>query len=95
MNAEAQGIVTPRLGKFLKEKRQAAKLNQKDISEQLGYNNAQFISNWERDKSRPPMTAIKVILEKYKIQKEELFLVMASDVILEARQNLLVQFEQL
>jgi transcriptional regulator with XRE-family HTH domain len=58
---------------FLKKKRNLAGLSQKEVSEQLGYSTPQFISNWERGMSTPPITVIKKIASLYKISIDEIF----------------------
>ena len=47
------------LAKFLKEKRVQSGLSQKDVAEKLGYSTSQFISNWERGISHPPLNTLR------------------------------------
>lgn len=54
------------LADYLKTKREATKLSQKQVSEALGYSSAQFISNWERGESTPPIHTIKKLSKLYK-----------------------------
>ena len=61
------------LATFLKEKRIRAGLSQKEVAEKLGYSTAQFVSNWERGLSAPPVETLKVIAEMYKINLDEVF----------------------
>lgn len=56
------------VGTFLRTKREAAGLTQSDVSGELGYGTAQFVSNWERGVSMPPMAALPRIAKLYKIQ---------------------------
>jgi transcriptional regulator with XRE-family HTH domain len=67
------------LSEFLKEKRTQAGLSQKDVADRLGYSSAQFISNWERGLSSPPMHTLKKLAEMYNVNVDEMF-----DVILES-----------
>ncbi|MGZ3795644.1 MAG: helix-turn-helix domain-containing protein [Pseudobdellovibrionaceae bacterium] len=67
------------LSDFLKEKRTQAGLSQKDVADKLGYSSAQFISNWERGLSSPPMHTLKKLAEMYSVNVDEMF-----DVILES-----------
>lgn len=67
------------LSEFLKEKRTQASLSQKDVADKLGYSSAQFISNWERGLSSPPMHTLKKLAEMYNVNIDEMF-----DVILES-----------
>ena len=46
-------------GALLREWREFSQLTQKQISEEVGYSTAQFVSNWERGVSYPPIDAIK------------------------------------
>ena len=67
-------------GDFLKKCREAQGLSQRDVSTQLGYNTSQFISNWERGLSQPPIPSLRKLAKLYKIDAETLF-----NVILEAQ----------
>lgn len=67
------------LSEFLKEKRNHVGLSQKDVADKLGYSSAQFISNWERGLSSPPMHTLKKLAEMYNVNVDEMF-----DVILES-----------
>lgn len=67
------------LSEFLKEKRTVVGLSQKDVADKLGYSSAQFISNWERGLSSPPMHTLKKLAEMYNVNVDEMF-----DVILES-----------
>lgn len=67
------------LSEFLKEKRTHAGLSQKDVADKLGYSSAQFISNWERGLSSPPIHTLRKLAEMYSVNVDEMF-----DVILES-----------
>lgn len=67
-------------GDFLKQSRETQGLSQKDISTMLGYNTSQFISNWERGLSLPPIPTLRKLAKVYKIDPDVLF-----NVILEAQ----------
>lgn len=67
-------------GEFLKKSREAQGLSQKDVSTVLGYNTSQFISNWERGLSLPPIPTLRKLAKVYGIDAETLF-----NVILEAQ----------
>lgn len=79
-----------RLANYLKEARIKAGLTQSDVSEALGYTTPQFISNWERGVSQPPIDVLKKIARLYKVSDEELFEVTLA-VTLEAVQNDMVR----
>lgn len=57
----------------LKEFREKAGLSQKDVSDVFGLMSAQFISNWERGVSKPPVNYLKTMAKIYKVDAEELF----------------------
>ena len=47
-------------GEYLKEKRVAADLTQKEVAEKIGYSSAQYISNFERGIALPPLSKLKM-----------------------------------
>lgn len=55
------------LGSFLKKRREAIGVTQKEISQRLGYSSPQFISNIERNISIPPIRTIRVLVRIYQI----------------------------
>lgn len=61
------------LADFLREKRIESGYSQMDIAKKLGYTSAQFVSNWERGLSSPPIHTLKKLSELYKIQPDKLF----------------------
>jgi transcriptional regulator with XRE-family HTH domain len=61
------------LADYLKEKRIASGLSQKDVASKMGYSTPQFISNWERGISQPPINSIKKLCEIYGVESEQLF----------------------
>ena len=77
------GMTMNKCGNFLKKCRETQGLSQKDVSAQLGYNTSQFISNWERGLSQPPIPSLRKLAKLYKIDAEVLF-----NVILEAQVEL-------
>ena len=60
------------LAEVLKEKRKAAGLSQGDVAKALGYRSPQFVSNWERSMSVPPVYALKKIAKIYKLNIDEI-----------------------
>lgn len=69
------------IGQELKRLRIKAGLKQKEVAKQLGYTSPQFISNWERDVSSPPVKTIKQLAALYKTSPERLFLKIQKAVI--------------
>ncbi|MBK9294407.1 MAG: helix-turn-helix transcriptional regulator [Oligoflexia bacterium] len=60
-----------KLGTYLKNKRLDAGLTQTQASKQLNYT-PQFICNWEKGKSMPPLDKLYQLSKLYKIDSEEL-----------------------
>lgn len=52
--------------RLLKSSRRGAKLSQRDVAKNLGYTSAQFVSNWERGLSSPPVETLPKLCELYK-----------------------------
>lgn len=50
---------------MLKEMREKAGLTQMQVAEALGYSSAQFISNWEAGKARPPLKTLPRLAKMY------------------------------
>lgn len=61
------------ISQLLKEARLKADLSQKDVSDQLGYTSPQFVSNWERGVSRPPLEICKELCKILQLPKSVLF----------------------
>ena len=60
------------LGTKMREMREAAGHTQKDVSELLGYDTPQFISNIERGIAHPPDHALFELAEFYRVPYERL-----------------------
>ena len=60
------------LGKFLREKRRAKGLTQKQVGQSLNYSSSQFVSLWERGHAFPPLETIKKLIELYDLDTDEL-----------------------
>jgi transcriptional regulator with XRE-family HTH domain len=69
------------LNTFLKEARSKAGLSQKDVSDELGYTTAQFVSNWERGLSTPPGRTLRKLAKLYKVGAEELYDVLLNETL--------------
>lgn len=82
------------IGPYLKQKRIEANLTQKEVSEHFGYSTAQFVSNWERDVSMPPIKDLKRLGQLYKIPVDELFEVTLKVKIAEITADLTRKFKE-
>ena len=80
------------LAKFLKEKREGAGLSQKQVSDKLGYTTPQFVSNWERGVSSPPLKTLKKIGELYHVSSDDLFKVCLDSTIQQVTMDLKRKF---
>ncbi len=58
---------------FLRNARIEAQLTQAEVSDKLGYSTAQFISNWERGISCPPLKNLRALAGLYRIRPDDLF----------------------
>lgn len=68
--------------------RQNAGLSQKDLADQLGYTSSQFISNWERGVSSPPLDKLEEVCEILKISPKQII----EAIMTETENNLRKQF---
>jgi transcriptional regulator with XRE-family HTH domain len=59
------------LGAYLQEMRAKANLTQREVSLELGYSSAQFISNFERGITSPPLKKLKELIRMYKMPVEK------------------------
>ncbi len=75
------------LGEYLQLMRKKKGLTQRDVSQELKYSSAQFISNFERGISSPPLRKLKILIELYELPPEkvmDLILKGTREVLLEA-----------
>lgn len=61
--AEARRAV----GRFLQKSRLAASLSQREVAARLGYTTPQFVSNWERGLSLPPLRTLPELASLLKV----------------------------
>lgn len=78
---------------YLKNKRIERGLSQKEVSDKLGYTTPQFISNWERGLSAPPIDVFKKIAHLYHISSEEMFDIFLSEEIERVRVSMKQKFQ--
>jgi transcriptional regulator with XRE-family HTH domain len=58
---------------YLKSCREKVNLTQAEVAEKLGYSTPQFISNWERAISVPPLRSLKTLAKVYQLDVDQLF----------------------
>lgn len=61
-----------KLKNLIKQKRIEKKYSQVDLGKSLGYSSGQFVSNWERGESYPPMDRLAKMSLLFDLQKEDL-----------------------
>ncbi|MGZ3744908.1 MAG: helix-turn-helix domain-containing protein [Pseudobdellovibrionaceae bacterium] len=61
------------LAEFLRKKRIESGFSQLNVAKKLGYTSPQFISNWERGLSSPPIPTLRKLTELYQISPDLLF----------------------
>lgn len=67
------------LGDFLQSKRTKAGLSQGDVAAKLGYSSPQFISNFERGLCAPPLNKLKMLVQLYDLNGEEVLKLMLKE----------------
>lgn len=58
---------------YFKNSRERTGLTQSQVAKALGYGTPQFVSNWERGLSYPPVKAIPVLSKLYKVSQDSIF----------------------
>ena len=76
------------LGQFLKSNREKVSLSQGDVAKKLKYTSPQFISNWEREVSSPPIKVLKQLSDLYKVNSDEVFNLILSHSVNQLKANL-------
>ena len=77
-----------KLAEYLKKSRENNGLSQTFVSSKLGYSSPQFVSNWERGLSHPPLKSLKKIAKLYKLKDKELFDVFVGSYLVEVETDL-------
>lgn len=83
-----------KLAGFLKDCRLKSGLSQKEVSSVLGYETAQFVSNWERGVSSPPISILWKLAGLYKVSAQKLFDVVLEEELRLTAINLKTRFKQ-
>jgi len=81
-----------KLAQFLKEKRTQSGLSQKDVATKLGYSTSQFISNWERGISQPPINTLRTLANMYNVTAEQMFNVLLEETMVQVQADLKRKF---
>jgi transcriptional regulator with XRE-family HTH domain len=81
-----------KLAQFLKEKRTQSSLSQKEVATKLGYSTSQFISNWERGISQPPINTLRTLANMYNVAAEQMFNVLLEETMIQVEADLKKKF---
>ncbi len=81
-----------KLAKFLKEKRTLVGLSQKEVATKLGYSTSQFISNWERGISQPPIHTLRTLAKMYGVAADQMFQVLVTATVDQVQEDLRQKF---
>lgn len=73
------------VGEFFRQARQKAGLSQGEIARLLSYKTSQFVSNWERGISLPPLNCLQVVSTACSVSFESVL-----DVVFDYQQRALV-----
>lgn len=71
--------VSEQLGDFLKRRRRLARLTQSEVAKEFGYSSPQFISNWERGVSAPPLKSVARLCELYGVSKNDMIEILVAE----------------
>ncbi len=69
---EEQKLRQRTLGRYVKAAREQAGLTQYQLAKALSYTSAQFISNWERGQSSPPLDVLPKLASVLDLSPKEL-----------------------
>ena len=61
------------LANMLKKSREKSGFTQAEVAKSLGYSTAQFVSNWERGLSYPPLKSLRTLSKMYDVNMDSLF----------------------
>lgn len=67
------------LGEYLQSKRMKVGLSQGDVATKLGYSSPQFISNFERGLCAPPLNKLKLLVQLYDMNGDEVLKLMMKE----------------
>lgn len=77
------------VGAFLKDCRIKKGLTQEQVAKQLRYSTPQFVSNWERGLSQPPLDVLPDLASYYGVDSDEIIQVLTC-----YQEELLIQFKK-
>lgn len=84
-----------RLGRALKKARVGLGMSQKDVTNRLGYESAQVVSDWERGQAPLPMKQLFHLAEILNLDKDRLFELLLDFSVEKLRQNMESEFSNM
>lgn len=78
---------------YLKQKRRDAELSQGAVARKLGYSSPQFVSNWERGLSDPPIATLRKLALIFRVPNDEMFNTILEITIQRTTADLRVKFD--
>ncbi len=83
------------LGSFIKEQRLNNNFSQAELAYNLGYSSPQFISDWERGVSSPPMKKLPELANELNVKTEVLFELLVELATLQLTTSLKEEFKKI
>lgn len=83
------------LGTFLKEKRLKKGYSQAGFASLLGYASPQFVSDWERGVSSPPMKKLPEIAKELNVKVDVLFELLVDLATTQLKESLVEEFKKI
>lgn len=77
---------------LLKKARENSGLSQAEVARELGYSSPQFVSNWERGLSSPPVPKLKKLCKMYQLSIDQAYEAMLNATLQEVERKLHSQF---
>ena len=79
---------------IVKKAREEAGLSQHQVALKFKYSTSQFISNWERGISYPPVSQLKALANLYSLEADYLFEVLLEDKLYDLQSSLKAQYKK-
>ncbi len=76
------------LGNHLKKKRLESGISQMEVARKLGYTSPQFVSNVERGLCSFPLNKLKILVDLYQLDREQLTQIILTEHEKEVRRKL-------
>ncbi len=87
--------VKENLGTFIKEKRLKKGLSQAELADRLGYASPQFVSDWERAVSSPPIKKLPEISKELGVNLNTLFDLLVDLATTQLKESLNEEFSKI